>query len=205
MPYVEHALIEEAGRDERSRYVVMAGVRIEDPAALARRLLDAGDDRVLEALRDVAFEIRIAFASTLKVAAMGEDWRYLFLRELVDTGFDMRRHERRGRRFPLIAHLPERLPLDYAWLGAYLTNTVYTGARVQARKVPDRSPLLALPALVARLFHAALEDERGRPSPARDRYDDIASLISHLEDIGLNVSYARGVVADAILRSSQSS
>jgi hypothetical protein len=205
VPYVEHASIEEAANDERSRYVVMAGVRVENPEAVARRLEGAGDDRVLEALRDVAFEIRIAFASKLKVAAMGEDWRYVFLRELVDTAFDMHRHERRGRSFPLIVSLPERLPFDYAWLGAYLTNTVYTGARVQARCVPDRSPLLALPALVARLFHDALENERGRPCPARDRYDGIAPLISHLEDVGLNVSYARGVVADAIVRSSQSS
>lgn len=205
MPYVEHALIEEAGNDDRSHYVVMAGVRVENPGAIAARLNGAGDDRVLEALLDVAFEIRIAFASTLKVAAMGEDWRYVFLRELVDTSFDPQRYERRGRSFSLIAHLPERLPFDYAWLGAYLTNTVYTGARVQARCVPDRSPLLALPAFVARLFHDALENERGRPSPARDRYDGIAPLVSHLEDVGLNVSYLRGVVADAIVRSSQSS
>jgi hypothetical protein len=199
---IEHLLVAEAGTDDRSRYAIMTGVRVEDPAAAAARLDGAGaDDDVIDVLRAQAFEIRIAFASKQKLASIGEDWRYAFIHELVECTFNPNRHARRIGGYPLIAHLPEGIPFDVDWLGAYLTNTTYSGARVQTRIVRRDAPLLALPALVARLFHDAVEDDRGRPGAARERYNAIASRVTHLEDLGLHISYwHRGTGADAIVR-----
>jgi hypothetical protein len=200
---VEHLLVAEAGTDERSRYVLMVGVRVEDPQAVAERLTDVGDDQILAVLRQVAFEIRIAFASKQRLQALGEDWQYSFLGQLTQHSFNPDRHRARG--YPLVVHLPEGLRFDLDWLDAYLTNTTYGGARVQTRVVARDERILLLPQLVARIFCDAIEDDIGRPSVARDRYEALESVVSHIEDVGLNISYFRGgTTMDDIIRASLS-
>jgi hypothetical protein len=199
--YVEHLLIAETGTDEQSRYAVMAGVRLEDPAAAEARLRDTSDESVIEVLRGLAFEIRIVFASKQRIEAIGEDWRYGFLYELAAHTFDSNRQARRIGGYRLIAHLEEGRPFDFDWLGAYLTNASYSQARVHTRVLQRGAPLMALPALVARLFHGAVQEDRGRPSAARERYDALAPLIKHVEDLGFAISYAgKGTDADSIVR-----
>jgi len=199
----EHLLIAETGTDDRSRYAIMAGVRVEDPAAVAERLADGGDKHVIAVLREAALEIVIAFASKPKLEALGEDWRYAFIRELASDRFDPNRLRSTG--YPLLAYLPEGTAFDLTWLDAYLANAAYRQVRVQTKVVAQDARVLLLPRLVARLFQDAIEDDGGRPNPARDRYDALAPLVRHVEDVGLNVSYSRpGTTADAFIRTSMS-
>jgi len=87
-----------------------------------------------------------------------------------------------------------------------LTNATYGLVRVQTKIVARDGRVLLLPRLVARIFHDAVEDDIGRPSAARDRYDALAPLVRHVEDVGLNVSYCHGgTTSDAIVRTSLSS
>jgi hypothetical protein len=200
---VEHLLVAEAGTDERSRYVLMVGVRVEDPRAVAERLTDVGDDQVLAVLRQVAFETRIAFASKQRLQALGEDWQYSLLGQLTQNRFNPDRLRATG--YPLVVHLPEGLRFDLAWLDAYLTNATYGMARVQTKMVARDERILLLPQLVARIFRDAIEDDIGRPSVARDRYGALESVVSHIEDVGLNISYVRGgTTMDDIIRASLS-
>jgi hypothetical protein len=46
----EHLLVAEAGTDPRSRFAVLAGVRVDDPAVAARQLAQADDERILEVM-----------------------------------------------------------------------------------------------------------------------------------------------------------
>ncbi len=202
---VEHLLVAETGVDRGSRYAVMAGVRVEDPLAVAECLADESDGRVLDVLKDLAFEIRIAFASKQRLETIGDDWRYAFLSDLTVDAFNPNRLDR-PRGYPLVAHLPEGIPFDFTWLDAYLTGAHFGFIRVRTKVVAPDDRLLALPRLVAGAFHDAIESDRGRPGPARDRYDALAPLVTHVEDVGLNVSYFRnGNTADAIVRAGISS
>jgi hypothetical protein len=186
MSGLEHLLVAETGTDSGSRYAVMAGVRVEDPAAVAERLADASDARVLEVLNDLTFEIQIAFASARNT-------------------FNPKRLERRPG-YPLVAHIPEQMPLDFTWLDAYLTGAQFGFSRVRTTIVAPNDRLVALPRLVARVFHDAVENDRGRPGMARDKYNALAPLVTSVEDVGLNVSYGpRGNTADEIVRASRSS
>jgi hypothetical protein len=201
---VEHLLVAEEGTDDRSRYAIMVGVRVDDPEAVAERLADAGDNCVLEVLRQVAFEIRIAFASKTRLQALGEDWQYAFMSELTRNRFDPNRL--RAKRYPLVTHLPEGIPFDFTWLDAYLANATYGLAQVRTKVVARDERVLLLPRLVARIFHDAIEDDASRPSAARDRYNALAPVVRHIEDVGLNVSYSHGgTTLDAIVRNSLSS
>jgi hypothetical protein len=200
----EHLLVAETGTDDRSRYAIMVGVSVDDPEAVAERLTDASDNRVLAALCQVAFEIRIAFASEQKVKTLGEDWRYAFLKQLTRDSFNPNRQREIG--YQLVAHLPEGLPFDFEWLDAYLTTATYGMVRVRTKTIARDERILLLPRLVARVFHDAIEDDSDRPSAARDRYDVVAPLVTHVEDMGLNVSYCHGgTAADAIVRTRLSS
>ena len=111
----------------------------------------------------------------------------------------------RSAGYPLVAYLQEGTSFDFTWFDSYLTNATYGQVRVQTKVVAQDERVLWLPRLVARLFHDAIEDDGGRPSPARDRYDALAPLVKHVEDVGLNVSYARaGTTSDAFIRASMS-
>jgi hypothetical protein len=205
VPATEHLLVAETGADDRSRYAIMVGVRVEDPPAVAELLADGEDNRVIAVLREVAFEVVIAFASKQKLEALGEDWRYAFIRELTSDRFNPNRHRLRSTGYPLVAYLPEGTSFDFAWVDAYLTNATYGQVRVQTKVVSQDERVLRLPRLVARLFHDAIEDDTGRPNPARDRYDALAPLVKHVEDVGLNVSYSgAGNTSDAFIRASMS-
>jgi hypothetical protein len=199
---VEHLLVAEAGTDARSRYVIMVGVHVDDPDAVAERLTDGGDDRVLDVLRALAFDVTIAFASKQRQEALGDDWRYALMNELVKSRFN----PNRPGWSPLVAHLPEGMPLDREWIDAFLTDANYGLVRVRTTIVRRDQRVLLLPQLVARLFQEAIEDDSGHRSTARARYDALAPLIGRVEDVGLHVSYFRGGTAsDAIIRGSLSS
>jgi hypothetical protein len=201
---VEHALIAETGTEEGSRYVVMAGVRVDDPAEVTRRLTDASDERIIELLRTLAFDIQIAFGSKQKLARFGDDWRYALMGDVVQRGFNPRRTRQHG--YPVVAYLRDGIPFDFEWLDGYLTNSSHGSVRVRCKVVAGDAPLLLLPGLVARRFHAAVEDDRGRPSAARDHYDAIAPLITALKDVGLDIIYGpQAIGADGIVRIAQSS
>jgi hypothetical protein len=106
----------------------------------------------------------------------------------------------------VVAYLPEGLPFDFEWLDAYLTNSTFGGVLFRSKVLAADHPLLLLPRLVARRFHAAVEDDRGRPTAARDRYQAIAPLIKGLEDVGLEITYGpRATGPDGIVRVAQSS
>jgi hypothetical protein len=177
----------------------MVGARVDDPESVATRLSTLGEAEVTEALRDAAFEVRIAFSSKQKLVVFGSDWQYAFLRELVQDTFNPRRG--RTRRYPLVAHLPADLSVDAGWLDPYLTRATYGRVRVRTVAANPDNRALALPDLVARSFHDAIEDNLGRPSAARDRYDALAPVVTHIEDVGFNISYSRGgTVSDALFR-----
>jgi hypothetical protein len=160
-----------------------------------------GEADITEVLRDAAFEIRIAFSTKQKLLTFGSDWQYAFLTEVVQDTFNPRRG--RTGRYPLIAHLPADLSVESGWLDAYLTRATYGRVRVRTVTANPDNRALALPTLVARSFHDAIEDDPGFPSAARDRYDALAPLVTHIEDVGLNISYAqRGTMSDALFRPS---
>jgi hypothetical protein len=203
MPNVEHLLVAQAGTDEGARYVVMAGVRVDDLESIAKRPSPLRDADVIDALRDLAFEIRIAFSSKEKLVRFGADWQYALLSELVRDSYTPGRNRTTG--YPLVAHLPDGLSEESGWLDAYLTGATYGLVRVRTEVVRHDDDLL-LSRLVAGIFHEAIEDDPGRPSAARDRYDALAPLVTHIEDVGLNVSYCRGGTAsEALVRASLSS
>jgi hypothetical protein len=200
---VEHALIAETGTEESSRYVVMAGVHVDEPAEITRRLTGAGEERVVDLLQTLAFDIRIAFGSKQKLSGLGDDWRYALLENVVQRGFNPQREKQTG--YAVVAHLAESLPGDFEWLDAYLTNASYGLVRVQTKAVAHDDGLLLLPSLVARRFHDAVEDDAGRPTAARDRYDAIAPLVKAIEDVGLGIRYGHlGTAAASIVRITQS-
>jgi len=189
-----------------SRYAVLAGVRVDDPESVVKQLNEAGDNRVIEVLRQSAFEIRIAFASRQKIETFGDDWRYMFMRDIASNTFNPNRL--RPREYSLVAYLPAGMPVDFAWLDAYLTSGTYDLLRVRTNVVARDDRALWLPRLVARYFLDAIEEDIGRPSLARSQYDAIAPLVGHIEDVGLNISYfpgGGGTSSDAIVRASQSS
>ena len=195
----ENLLVGQVGMDGGSRYAIMVGVRVDDPDLVAQRLTDSGEGRVIEALRQLAYEIRIAFSSKEKLASIGDDWRYAFLLQIVSHTTSL--HKQRPPGYPLIAHLPEGLPVEYEWLGAYLTNASAGLVQVRTKVVREGDRILALPQLVARMFHDALQGDVFRPSTARDRYDALAPLVTHIEDLGLNVSYCQqGTSASTLVR-----
>jgi hypothetical protein len=203
MGLVEHLLVARRGTDESSRHVVMVGVRVDAPDSVAHRLNTLDDADVTEALQNVAFEIRIAFSSKQKLGAFGDDWQYAFLCEVVRDTFNPRRG--RTRRYALVAHLPAELSVESGWLDPYLTRATYGRVRVRTEAADPDNRALALPEFVARRFHDAIEDDVGRPSRARDRYDALAPLVTHIEDVGLNISYSHGGTAsDALVRLSES-
>jgi hypothetical protein len=201
MGNTEHLLVARRGMGESSRHVVMVGARVDDPESVANRLSSVGEAEVTEALRDAAFEVRIAFSSKQKLIALGSDWQYAFLREVVQDTYNPRRG--RNRRYPLVAYLPADLSVESAWLDAYLTSATYGRVRIRTVTASPDSRSLALPDLVARAFHDAIEDHAGHPSGARDRYDALAPLVTHIEDVGFNISYSHGgTVSDALFRPS---
>jgi hypothetical protein len=204
MADVEHLLVAQAGTDERSRYVVMVGVRVDNLESLATRLITLGDTDVTDTLRELAFEIRIAFSSKQRLEGFGADWQYALLSEVVRDSFNARKSRTMG--YPLVAHLPDGLSVESGWLDAYLTGATYGLVRVRTEVVHRDDDVLALPRLVARIFHEAIEDGVSRPSAARDRYDALALLVTHIEDVGLNVSYSRdGTAFESLVRMSLSS
>lgn len=205
MADLEHLLVAEAGTDAESRYAIMVGVHVDDPAAVAARLTELGDGLVVKVLRDVSFEITIAFSSKQKLATFGDDGQYALLSQIVRHRFISSR-PRPIEGYPLAVHLPRGIPCDPSWFDAYLSGASLGRVRVHTTIESADDRILALPRLVARLFLEALEDDDGRPGAARDRYDAIAPLVTHVEDIGLGVSYLRGGTgASSIVRSSLSS
>jgi len=203
MGRTEHLLVARRGTDEESRYVVMVGARAEDPESVAHRVSALGGADVTEVLRDAAFELRIAFSSKQKLDAFGSDWQYAFLQEVVQDTFNPRRG--RTGRYPLVAHLPADLSVDAEWLDPYLTRATYGRVRVRTVTTDPGDRAFALPDFVARTFHDALEDRLGGSSAARDRYDALAPLVTHIEDVGFNISYSRaGTLSDALFRPSGS-
>ena len=133
MADAEHLFVAQTGTDEGSRYVVMVGVRVDDLKAIANPLIQLGDADVTNALRELAFEIRIVFSSKHKLDGFGGDWQYALLSEVVRDSFNPRKSRTKG--YPLVAHLPDGLSVEAGWLDAYLTGATYGLVRVRTEVV----------------------------------------------------------------------
>ena len=77
-------LIAETGTDAESRFAVLAGVRIDDPAAVAQKLVDADEERILDVMQELATDVRVCFAAKHKLT---EDWACAFMAVLADHRF----------------------------------------------------------------------------------------------------------------------
>ena len=194
-----HLLVCEAGTDTRSRFGALVGVYVDDVAAVTEHLASNGDDdRVFAALRELAFEIKICFAAKHKLAPLGGDWIYALMTCLVDRMWDPDRH-----RAPVIVHLRQAFPLDLEWLDDCLTASMFHRVNVRMQVLDASERRLLLPELVARVFHAAVEDDPDQPSAARARYDELAPFITRIEDVGRDISYFDNATSsDELVRTS---
>jgi hypothetical protein len=201
MEDVEHLLVAQAGTEEGSRYVVMVGVRVDDLESITKVPADAA---AIDVLRDLALEIQIVFSSKQKLNGFGPDWQYALLTGIARQTFNPRRSRPEG--YPLRVHLPYGLPVESDWLDPYLTGATYGLIRVRTEVVHHDDRLLWLARFVAHTFHEAIEEDVARSTAARHRYDALAPLVAHIEDVGLNVSYSRGGTAfEALVKASLSS
>jgi hypothetical protein len=185
----EHLLVAEAGTDAQSRFAVLAGVRVDDPAVAAQQLAQTDDERILEVMQALATDVRICFAAKGKLQ---EDWACAFMAVLVDHKFPSTFR-------PLTVHVRHTLDVDLDGVSEYLAAVDYGAIQVRARRVDASERYLRLPDLIARRFHEAAEDDVDRPSVARAKYDRIVPRLRLVEDLGCNLTYGAGAAFSAAL------
>jgi hypothetical protein len=179
-------LFAQAGGDAASRYVALVALGVKDPDVVAEWLARGeGDGHLSEVLRGWVEHVAICFAEQSRVAELGEDWAYSFLRAATQFRFGAREGGR-------VLHLPDGASLELEGLDAFMEVPSYPHLRVRVKRVARDAPYLALAEHVVSLFHAAIESDPDAPSVARARYDRLSPCVERIDDLGRNVTYHRG-------------